>query len=211
MRLKARLDRLAQQVVKKKGYDYAAELERQRQDEDWLRGEGPEPPPEPCPFWRDTAAWASRQRISRATGLWLRGEYRPGERLPGMTGDEVEYVAQACQAMLEFAEIYPIFLSSWVSSVPAVPDGDIQLYGAALTVALSDRLAVGLNQGGYADAHFSRNQRGRIVNDPRLLGVRPDRRDRLLDIANGGNRDGFLNLGGFAQYTSSRTSPTSSC
>jgi hypothetical protein len=97
--------------------------------------------------------------------------------------------------------IYPIFVSSWLSSNTSVPDGDIQLYGAALTVALSDRLAIGLNQGGYADAHFSRDQRDRIANDPRLAGVRPDRVDRLLDVANGGNRDGFLNLGGFAQYT----------
>ena len=39
MRLNARLQRLAQQAVKKKGYDYAAVLERQRQDEARLRGE----------------------------------------------------------------------------------------------------------------------------------------------------------------------------
>jgi hypothetical protein len=97
--------------------------------------------------------------------------------------------------------LYPIFLSSWVSSVPAVPDGDIQLYGAALTVALSDRLAVGLNQGGFADVHLSRDQLRRIVSDPRFQNVRPDRRAQLIDIASGGNRDGFLNLGGFAQYT----------
>jgi len=82
MRLKTRLQRHAQQVVKKKGYDDAAVLERQRQDEAWLRGEGPEPPPDPCPFWWDPEAWASRQRISRATGLWIRGEYRPSDRLP---------------------------------------------------------------------------------------------------------------------------------
>jgi hypothetical protein len=97
--------------------------------------------------------------------------------------------------------MYPIFGSAWFSSVPAVPDGDLQLYGPALTLALSDRLAVGLNQGGYASAHLSRDQRSRIVNDPRFQSVRPDRRDRLSDIANGGNRDGWLNPGGFAQYT----------
>src|SRR5262249_35612560 len=33
----------------------------------------PEPPPEPCPPWWDPEAWAARMRISRATGLWLRG------------------------------------------------------------------------------------------------------------------------------------------
>ena len=45
MRLKARLQRLAQQATKKRRYDYAAGLEKQR------------------------------QHISRAAGLWMRGEY----------------------------------------------------------------------------------------------------------------------------------------
>jgi hypothetical protein len=97
--------------------------------------------------------------------------------------------------------IYPIFLGSWISKVPAVPDGDVQLYGAALTGALSDRLAVGLNQGGYADMHLSHNQLRRIVSDPGFAALPPDRQARIIDIANGGDRDGFLNLGGFAQYT----------
>jgi hypothetical protein len=34
-----------------------------------------------------------------------------------------------------------------------------------------------------------------MVSDPRMAGVRPDHRDRLLEIANGGDRSGFLNLG----------------
>jgi hypothetical protein len=97
--------------------------------------------------------------------------------------------------------VYPLYLGSWVSSVPAIPDGDIQAFGPAITIALSDRLAVGLNQGGYAIAHFDRGQAGRILSDPHLLTVRPDRRDRLRDVAQGGERDGFLNVGGFAQYT----------
>jgi hypothetical protein len=97
--------------------------------------------------------------------------------------------------------IYPLFLSSWVSSVPALPDADAQVYGPALTLALSDRLAVGLNQGGYADIHLSRDQSARILNDPRLASLPPDRRDHVRGIANGGERDGFLNVGGFAQYT----------
>jgi hypothetical protein len=67
---------------------------------------------------------------------------------------------------------YPIFGSSWTSAFPPLPNGDIQLYGAGLTVALSDRLAVGLNQGGYAVSKFGHDA-----------------------------RDGWLNLGGFAQYT----------
>lgn len=67
--------------------------------------------------------------------------------------------------------IWPIFGSSWVSTIPAIPNGDIQLYGAGLNVALSDRLSIGMNQGGYAVSHFKKA------------------------------REGWLNLGGFVQYT----------
>jgi hypothetical protein len=69
-------------------------------------------------------------------------------------------------------EFYPIFMSNWTSAFPPLSSsGDVQLYGAGLTVAMTDRLAIGLNQGGYAEAHYD------------------------------GLRDGWLNLGGFAQYT----------
>jgi hypothetical protein len=89
--------------------------------------------------------------------------------------------------------IYPIFGSYWVSHAAPIPDGDIQLYGPALTLALSERCAVGLCQGGYADAHFSRNQFAQLsALDPQ---------GRFRDVESGGGRDGFLNLGGFFQYT----------
>jgi hypothetical protein len=68
-------------------------------------------------------------------------------------------------------EFYPLFISNWTNAFPPLPGGDVQLYGGGLTVAASDRLAIGLNQGGYADAHYNRD------------------------------RNGWLNLGGFAQYT----------
>ena len=67
---------------------------------------------------------------------------------------------------------YPIFGSSWFSTLPRLPSGDVQLYGAGLTVALSERISFGLNQGGYA----------------------------VADVGHS-NRDGWLNLGGFGQYT----------
>jgi hypothetical protein len=89
--------------------------------------------------------------------------------------------------------IYPIFGSAWVSSPAPLPDGDFQLYGPAITVALSERLAVGINQGGYAAVHLSRNQRDRLA--------RLDPLGRFRDEEAGGTRTGFLNLGGFAQYT----------
>jgi hypothetical protein len=89
--------------------------------------------------------------------------------------------------------IYPLFGSAWFSTTPPLPDGDMQAYGPAMTVALSDRLAIGLNQGGYAAVHLGRNQRERLFPlDP--LG-------RFRDVEVGGSRTGFLNLGGFAQYT----------
>jgi hypothetical protein len=88
-----------------------------------------------------------------------------------------------------------------VSSVPALPDLDAQVIGPAMTVAVSDRVAVGLNQGGFAFLHLSSGEIARILSDPRLAGLSPARRDRLRDIALGGERDGFLNVGGFAQYT----------
>ncbi len=89
--------------------------------------------------------------------------------------------------------VYPIFGSAWFSAAPPLPDGDMQLYGPAVTVALSERLAVGINQGGYATIHLSRNERDRLA--------RLDPLGRFRDIEGGGSRDGFLNLGGFGQYT----------
>jgi hypothetical protein len=97
--------------------------------------------------------------------------------------------------------IYPIFASAWASSVPALPDGNFQVYGPPMTVALSERLAVGLNQGGFADMHLSQGQLARIVSNPGFATLPADRKARLIDIGNGGERDGFVNIGGFAQYT----------
>jgi hypothetical protein len=132
-------------------------------------------------------------------------------------------------------EIYPIFGSAWTKEAGPVPASDFQLYGAGLTIALSDRLAVGLNQGGYADVHLSTqdsallaavNQLGKqrvltlLRQNPlaalallRQLGFGPtdllrlqrlasfDPTLRFSDVEAGGNRSGFLNLGGFIQYT----------
>jgi hypothetical protein len=91
--------------------------------------------------------------------------------------------------------IYPIFGSEWVSNAAPIPDGDFQLYGAAITIALSDRFAMGLNQGGYATGAFSRNP----VDRDRLFAQDP--LGRFRDVETGGGRGGWLNLGGFFQYT----------
>ena len=89
-------------------------------------------------------------------------------------------------------ELWPMFLSSSISSVPALPSSTMQIYGAGINVALGERLSFGLNQGGYAQAAFSRNQPGLF---PNLQGVLQNR------LGNSGLREGWLNFGGFAQYT----------
>jgi hypothetical protein len=74
-------------------------------------------------------------------------------------------------------QIWPVFGSTWTTAFPPLPTGDIQVYGAGLSVALSDRLSLGLSKGGYAVAHYRHD------------------------------RDGWLNLGGYAQYTLIRDVP----
>jgi hypothetical protein len=91
--------------------------------------------------------------------------------------------------------VYPIFGSQWVSNAAPIPNADMQVYGPGITIALSDRFAMGLNQGGYEAIHMSRNpvQRDRLFQlDP--LG-------RFRDVEMGGERKGWMNLGGFFQYT----------
>jgi hypothetical protein len=100
--------------------------------------------------------------------------------------------------------IYPIFGSFWTSSSSPIPDGSFQLYGPAITVALSDRLAVGLNDGGLVDARFSKNpgDRLRILKDEIFFGAQSPRVANRIDTQDfSGDRFGFTNLGGFVQYT----------
>jgi hypothetical protein len=68
-------------------------------------------------------------------------------------------------------EIVPIFDTVSVQTSRFLPDGNVQLYGPAINVALSERLSIGMNQGGLVDSHFDKT------------------------------REGLLNLGGFVQYT----------
>ncbi|MFO0926176.1 MAG: hypothetical protein U0736_03935 [Gemmataceae bacterium] len=89
-------------------------------------------------------------------------------------------------------QVMPLFSSAWVSTSPALPSFDAQVYGPMMSVAITERFSVGLNQGGYAVAHISPAERRGPLGD---LLVR--RRGRTA----GGTRDGFLNMGGYAQYT----------
>ncbi len=89
-------------------------------------------------------------------------------------------------------QVVPIFGSAWVGTGRALPDLDGQIYGPASSFAITDRFSVGLNQGGLAFVHIERNDaRFPLIN--RVL------RNRGAEF--GGTRQGFLNLGGFAQYT----------
>lgn len=88
--------------------------------------------------------------------------------------------------------LWPIFGSTWFNTREALPDGNLQLYGAGLYVALSERLSFGMNQGGYATSSFSRNATGTFLD---RFGIVHDRREFS------GDREGWLNLGGFVQYS----------
>ena len=95
-------------------------------------------------------------------------------------------------------QVVPLFGATSVSAIPALPKADFQIVGPAISLALTERFSVGLNQGGYAFARFNRNDRS-----PVLPGRFPVLADRLqtLGQAFGGDRSGFLDLGGYAQYT----------
>jgi hypothetical protein len=164
--------------------------------------DGPPPPSGPAP-----AGIVSTDLTSPSACSWGTDEHQATSN-GFLTGNHnfpnfINFVSNPLQNIDPRAvtAIYPIFGSAWVVGPPALPDGNAQVYGPGFTVALSDRLAVGLNQGGYAVIHLSNDQRNRLVNDPRLASISADLRSRLLDLANGTSPDGFLNLGGFAQYT----------
>jgi hypothetical protein len=97
-------------------------------------------------------------------------------------------------------QVVPIFLDGWVSSTPTLPSLNSQVYGPAISLALSDRLGVGINQGGYEVLEVNRgDRRFPLLSDGRHPLLAQRLRDRGQQF--GGTRDGFLNVGGFAQYT----------
>ena len=102
-------------------------------------------------------------------------------------------------------ELNPTFGAAWLSANDATlpngrpldrlliaHEGNMQAYvlpnGTSIT---PDRLAVGLSQGGYAVADFS-SDRQRILQK---LGL------PIPSVDLGGQREGWLNLGGYVQYT----------
>jgi hypothetical protein len=158
-----------------------------------------------------SAAFATPANLSESSTVLPQAECLAGNDSGFLTGNHnfpgfINFMSNPLQSIDPRAvtAIYPIFGSAWVSNASPIPDGDFQVYGPAFTVALSDRLAVGLNQGGYADAHFSPNpgQRLSILRDVIRESRLSDRvRNRLDALDFSGDRSGFLNLGGFFQYT----------
>jgi hypothetical protein len=88
--------------------------------------------------------------------------------------------------------LYPLFGSAYIDATPALPSGNFQVYAVGITVALSERLAIGLNNGGYAVADLNKGGNGFF-------------QDRFGHVFNrldfSGQREGWINFGGFAQYT----------
>jgi hypothetical protein len=86
----------------------------------------------------------------------------------------IGYMSNPVQAIDPRAttEFWPIFLSTWLSPSSPLPSGNVTLPGGGLNVALSERLSMGINQGGYVLARFTDQ-----------------------------SRQGWLNLGGWVQYT----------
>jgi hypothetical protein len=88
-------------------------------------------------------------------------------------------------------QVWPLFLGAWTSEFGPLPSSDFQIYGAGINLALTERLSIGLNQGGFAAIHTDPVAPGRRIG--RAIAVRRDLGDQ--------SRTGFLNTGGFVQYT----------
>lgn len=104
--------------------------------------------------------------------------------------DFIGFMTNPLQAIdpRSLTQIWPVFMSSsWNPNGP-LPGGNGQVYGAGMNVAITDRFSIGLNQGGFATLNFN------------PIETRFERlNDRLNEFR--GTRTGWLNLGGFAQYT----------
>jgi hypothetical protein len=74
-------------------------------------------------------------------------------------------------------QIMPLYLGVWTDQFQIVPASNAQIIGPAVSLGLTDRLSIGLNRGGWAVANLGRQ------------------------------REGWLDIGGYAQYTLIRDVP----
>lgn len=89
-------------------------------------------------------------------------------------------------------ELWPIWGVTRVSSTRVLPTVTVwPMPSAGINVAIGERFSFGLNQGGYVLAEFNRESTTFV-----------DRQGRTRTLAEfSGTRQGWLDLGGFAQYT----------
>ena len=104
--------------------------------------------------------------------------------------DFIGFMTNPLQAIdpRSLTQIWPVFISSWWNPSGPLPGGNGQIYGAGLNLAITDRFSVGLNQGG-----------GAVLNFSPVATRFPQLDDRINSFR--GTRVGWVNLGGFAQYT----------
>jgi hypothetical protein len=103
------------------------------------------------------------------------GRFSSDHAFPGFIG----FISNPTRAFdpRALTQIWPVFGSGWTEAFGPLPDGNFQVYGPGISVALSDRLEVGLSNGGYVAGHYRRE------------------------------REGWANLAGFGQYTLIRDVP----
>jgi hypothetical protein len=141
-----------------------------------------------------TLAFGQQTVITDSPPIDVFGVSRPSGGLPSAGNRNfpnfIGFMSDVTQSIdpRSLNQLWPVFGYSSVSPSPPLPAGDIQLYGAGLNLAITERLSIGLCQGGYAVSRFN-SQLGPFAAS-------------LIPVANRDrDREGFLNLGGFAQYT----------
>jgi hypothetical protein len=75
------------------------------------------------------------------------------------------------------SQIMPVYLGAWTDRFKVLPAGNFQVIGPAVSLALTERLSIGLNRGGWAVEDLGRQ------------------------------REGWLDIGSYAQYTLIRDVP----
>ncbi|HEX3315532.1 MAG TPA: hypothetical protein VHR72_11605 [Gemmataceae bacterium] len=98
-----------------------------------------------------------------------RGLFAPNRSFPNFIGFMSNPLQNVDPRSLN--QVWPLFMSNWPNPSSLLPSGDIQVYGAGMNIAITDRLSVAATQGGYATAQLDKS------------------------------RSGWLNLGGAVQYT----------
>jgi hypothetical protein len=80
--------------------------------------------------------------------------------------------------------MWPVFGANWVEGQAVLPRTDMQIYGAGMNVALSERFSVGLVQGGYGYLNIAQRSRAETVDGLRSLNLlSAEQRNAILQRA----------------------------